>query len=416
MEQEQLIFDFIEGSLTPEGESELFRILSISDDLRAELKSQLAIKSAVRSDVAAFTPKAQSTMNIFNSVGLTPPPGIAPLPKSGFFTTLGTKLSSFSPFMITGTIASITTAVIIFMLYNFGAFDNILQAKYSPTEYAQTKVRHEAPVMTSEALRTQNSAMGDGLATGSMNQSETKVVYKYVYLKENSISQNEALPNTVTPNLGADNEIQFNKDLTLNRQFTQNIIRRETEKPQKFLYFVHPDGNISPLFTGEKNLQEIENFAIEFRGTIYNYGKDVRIDPSKSELSNIGLTVTYALSDEFKIGVDYHRENFYQSFSGIEEGVMYNYHQNPNIETWGVLLRYNPDLLRYDFVLPFVQVNGGSSEIGPVLRVSTGLELLSGDKFKILLGYGWSHLWYNHNNKWFDSTKDGFQIGFGLKF
>lgn len=416
MEQEQLIFDYIEGALTPEGEAELFRVLSINEDLRAELKSQLAIKNAVRGDVVAFTPKAQSTMNIFNSVGLTPPPGIAPLPSSGFFTSLGAKLSGFSPLILSGTIASVATAIIIFMFYNFGAFDDILQHRYGISETAQIAVNNEVPVMTSEALEHQNTQSGDNLASGSITQPETKVVYKYIYYTDNTKSHTEVQSLDELPKLSPNNSIPVNNDLVTDKHSAQNFLRLDNKKPQNLNQILLLDRNTMPLLAADNEFKTIENFAIELRGAIYDYGKDVRIDPSKSDLSNIGLTLTYALTDEFKVGIDYHRENFYQAFSGLEEGVLYNYHQNPSIETYGIIIRYNPDMLRFSFVSPYMQFNGGVSEIGPVVRGIAGVELSSSDNYKFILGYGPNHLRFTHNGKWFGSSKNGIQIGFGLKF
>lgn len=388
MEQEQFIFDYIEGALTPEGEAELFRVLSINEDLRAELKSQLAIKNAVRGDVVAFTPKAQSTMNIFNSVGLTPPPGIAPVTSPGFFTSLGAKLSSLSPLILSGTIASVATAVIIFMFYNFGAFDDILRLRYGMSETAQTTVNNEIPVMTSEALEHQNTQSGNNLASGNITQPETKVVYKYIYYTDNVKSQVEIESLDKLPNLSPNNSIPVNNDLLMNKHTTQNFLRLDNMKPQNLKKILLLDRSTMPLLAVDNDFKPIENFAIELRGAIYDYGKDVRIDPSKSDLSNIGLTLTYALTDEFKVGIDYHRENFYQTFSGLEEGGMYNYHQNPSIETYGIMIRYNPDILRFSFVSPYVQFNGGISEIGPVVRGIAGVELSSSDNYKFILVMG----------------------------
>jgi len=415
MEQEQLIFDFIEGALTPESEAELFRMLSMNEDLRVELKSQLAIKNAVKSDVVAFTPKAQSTMNIFNTVGLIPPAaGIVPIANPGFFAGLGSKFSGFSSLIMTGTIASVATAVMFFLFYNLGAFDGFLHEKYGSTGHTQSNIQNNVSVMTSEAIAEVDSKMSNEASVPEAKQPEARIVYKYIYLSENTISSNDVQTAHKTYDLGAHKSINSDNNFTK----SENIFLSNHDEINQTRHLSHPLINDVKPFS-LSNIDELKGFekvALEFRGTIYNYGKNVKIDPAKSELSNIGLTLTYALTEEFKVGIDYHRENFYQSFSGIEEGISYNYHQNPSIETFGAILRYNPEFMRYDFLLPFFQINGGLSGIGPVLRGTVGLELLSGDNFKIVLGYGINHLWYTHNKKWFDSSKDGFQIGFGLKF
>ncbi|MFW5701359.1 MAG: anti-sigma factor family protein, partial [Bacteroidota bacterium] len=65
MDYTKLIHEFVDGTLSPEHEEELFASLRSNDELRSELKQQMAIKSAVRSDTKAFTPSAASTMAIF---------------------------------------------------------------------------------------------------------------------------------------------------------------------------------------------------------------------------------------------------------------------------------------------------------------------------------------------------------------
>jgi hypothetical protein len=433
MEQEQIIYDYIEGVLPPEKELELFQMLTANEELRAELKSQMAIKSAVKSDVVAYTPKAQSTMNIFNTIGLTPPPGIAPIPNPGFFSVIAGKLSNLSPFFMTGLATAAATAVVIFMLYNFGAFDGALLAKYGNNATINNINQSAIPLMTSEAdlakqddIQTVETKIAGKSNVTDKSTVEPKVVYKYIYVTKDDTRANEnqkfaaqqdnlqVLTDNVSNNLFTPSEVAFSKSnlSSLNKQF------RGEDSPLYLLRSPYGANDIrNPMieatFIGNEGN---ENFAVEFRGSIYNHGEGVKIDPAKYDMANFGISVTYSLFDELKVGVDYHRENFYQTFSGVEDGVLYTYHQNPNIQTYGALVRYHPDFAKISYFAPFVQVNGGYSTVGPVFRGMFGLEFSMDNTSKFVVAYGYNHLRFKHDDKWFDSGKTGLQIGFGFKF
>jgi hypothetical protein len=76
MDYTKTIHDFLDGSLESSEEENLFLLLSNDDDLRSELKQQLAMKDAIKSDTKAFSPSAASTMAIFSALGFATP--IAP--------------------------------------------------------------------------------------------------------------------------------------------------------------------------------------------------------------------------------------------------------------------------------------------------------------------------------------------------
>jgi hypothetical protein len=420
MEQEQIIYDYIEGVLPPEKELELFQMLTANEELRAELKSQMAIKSAVKSDVVAYTPKAQSTMNIFNTIGLTPPPGIAPIPSPGFFSVVAAKFSSLSPLLLTGMATAAATAVVIFMLYNFGTFDGALVAKYGNNSSINNINQNVIPTMTSEAEVAQSNA-NQAAEPIAVDKAETvqKVVYKYIYVTKDDTRANEnqnhaLLNNNVSNNMFLPSEVALSR-----ANLSSPVVQYKGEEaPLNLLRSPYGTNDIrNPMIeTAFIGNEGNENFAFEFRGSIYNHGEGVKIDPAKYDMANVGISGTYSLFDDLKVGVDWHRENFYQTFSGIEDGVLYTYNQNPNVETYGVFLRYLPDFAKIGYFAPFVQGNAAYSTVGPVFRGMFGLEFSMDNTSKFVIAYGYNHLRYKHGGNWFDSGKTGLQIGFGFKF
>ncbi len=436
MEQEQIIYDYIEGVLPPEKELELFQMLTANDELRAELKSQMAIKSAVKSDVVAYTPKAQSTMNIFNTIGLTPPPGIAPIPSPGFFSVVAAKFSSLSPLFLTGMATAVATAVVIFMLYNFGTFDGVLVAKYGNNQTSNNSSinninQNAIPTMTSEAEVAQSNAnqAAEPIAVDKA-EAEPKVVYKYIYVSKDDSKANENQNSLAhqdniellnnNNNNNASNNMFLPSEVALSKSnLSSPVVQyRGEDAPLNLLRSPYGTNDIrNPMIeTAFIGNEGNENFAFEFRGSIYNHGEGVKIDPAKYDMANIGLSFTYSLFDELKVGVDIHRENFYQTFSGVDDGVLYTYHQNPNIETYGVLLRYHPDFAKISYFAPFVQGNVGYSTVGPVMRGMVGFEFAIDNTSKFIVAYGYNHLRFKHGGNWFDSGKTGLQIGFGFEF
>ena len=48
MEEYKIVNDFVDGTIEPELEEQLFRLLSNNEDARTELKEQLALKEAIK--------------------------------------------------------------------------------------------------------------------------------------------------------------------------------------------------------------------------------------------------------------------------------------------------------------------------------------------------------------------------------
>ncbi len=70
MENEFLIFDYIDGKLSPQQEEAFFNLLSQNEELRTEFKQQLALKTAFTKDLHTFVPSPETTMSLFSKMGI----------------------------------------------------------------------------------------------------------------------------------------------------------------------------------------------------------------------------------------------------------------------------------------------------------------------------------------------------------
>ena len=85
--------------------------LSASEEMRTELKQQLAIRNAVRSDIKALTPKAESTLRIFSELGFTAP---IPAPNAGSYTCSSWILDKIMPVLWVKNTSNLITGVSFF--------------------------------------------------------------------------------------------------------------------------------------------------------------------------------------------------------------------------------------------------------------------------------------------------------------
>lgn len=433
MEYSELIHDFTDGTLETLREPELFNVLASNEDLRTEFKHQLAMKSAIRTDAKAYTPAVHSTLQIFSSLGFVPPAPLAAttvgdsgagavgaVKSAGFFSKFGTAI-------ITGTIAVISTGIIAYWLFNseIGQLKN--ENKNLTTQLNIEKKQGEIPVVKSFAMDESKN---------KINEPE-KVKIKYVYIQkaEDRSQKTEAIDNGKL--------IMDNEELSQNTQSEQTDNGKQITKNELTI-------NNSQLF-GSANLdngfyslnslnEQIRmnriNPAIQFDDNYFaNVREDIglsveimnmenwfeiapTISPKEyNKFNNTSVALFYKLFKDFQAGLEYRRETFFQRFEGLDDkGKLNRYEQQPNFESWGLVLRYaNKDFNLWD-IYPYIQLYGGGTKVGYIVRGGAGLKYSPFTNLSFILGIGSSSLFYNHNASPWQSNRYDLNYGISIGF
>jgi hypothetical protein len=407
MENNSKILDFIDGTLSSTEEDELFRNMSSNEELRAELKHQMAIKEAVKSDVKAFTPSPDSTIRIFDKLGFTSPvPAVIPAPipvnpagTIGFF-------AKYAQGLTFALVSSILTGLTV-LTFMKPANENINMTRN------QTKTPSTENIKTNSEVPNIVSTETESRKSDNTVNSENKVrtVVKYVYRDREPViesvtsqtSEPEPQRNIVLLS-GADFR---NNDISQNKMNRNPANMNDNPDLAGINHEYQPYGNIS---TGSDYL------SVELISSEPYFLQNVDISPENySAFNKMGIGMNYIISDHFQIGMNVRQETFSQSFTGKESNDnTYRYEQQPNLTTYSLSTK----ILLADLGLfkPVINLNAGVNNAGFVGRIMGGTYIQAYPGLSFLLSLEYSGLRFKHQNNYFNSTKLGFNYGIGFNF
>ena len=417
MEYEKIIHEYIDGTLEQERELELFSVLTQNEELRQDFRSQIAIKNAIRSDVKAFTPKAESTMKIFSTLGFeSPVPAVTPTPitvapsavSTGFFAGSGKIIQMIAGSVIT---AGLTAAILLFFLKPdlFSWFYSENSNSYSKNESSYPIIENYSDIPENNFLKYFIDDANDKKNTNIA----PKIIYKYILVEKKD------------SDLAVNNK---NDDSGMMKNSTSNLVLQKSEimPVEKFQndlkkYALNNSNISSPFdlnFSNNFSPKEAVGLKLEMRGNEVFYSEIERVNPASNQIfNNSAIAIFYSASDELDLGFEYRRENFYQKFSGWENSKFYVYEQQPNFETYNLALRYMPSIFKNDYLQPFAQgAFGLTNNSGQIGRIMIGAELLPESQWSMIAGAEYSFMGYNYQNKNFYTDKFGLNFGISYKF
>lgn len=414
MNNAEFIQDYLDGLLPPEQESQLFSELSSNEALRTELRQEIAMREAIRGDVAAYSPSVGSTLNIFSALGFAPPPAavIAPIPVAKPFIT--GLLSSFKQ----GIISVLSTAFVAVLVYF-----SVLQPADNNSNNSNMANGHDGAGQTGLVASEQSGLPISSSRAIDGNSAEpvkivTKTVYKpyYVYVEDttgNSPSLEDAKANAER------NTAAITENLN-NTQTAETQLSRANAFCHD-LRFTSPKCNLMPLqmneFVAPITKHEPLGLAIEWNGsTMWNNPKATTDPASYAKFNNNSVALYYELNDNWIIGAGVRQETYFQDFVGTaEDGKPYRYQQQPNFTTYSLSVRYrtNPYL---GFCSLLGQATLGLNTAGFVPRGMLGAELSISPSFSFVVGMEYSTLYYKHQSSNYNTSKYGFVYGLNFKF
>jgi hypothetical protein len=167
----------------------------------------------------------------------------------------------------------------------------------------------------------------------------------------------------------------------------------------------------------DKESQGPIGMSLEIKGNSYwsTQSKSGYEGGSSAEGQQIQVTFLYALDENFSIGADIRKENFYQEFTGTTElGEELIYRQEPLYTSWSAVGRY--EYLNDSEFTPMLQLMLGGTATGQTGRILGGVEYSPTQFFSFLFGLEHSTLMFTHKDNTFYSTKLGMNFGVAIKF
>lgn len=385
MENEELLNEFIDGTLDPGKEQELFYKLYADEALRTKLKFALALESTLDNKKNYFTPPAEATLGVFGALGIKAPEAAIkpPVEKSaGYKRFFAGRMNAFF-----AAVAAAALTAALFVISPFGDDSN------SKKDFAERLT--DKPATTLMSLPLDRADKGADLIE------EVKSKSLSVNRFANTGNGEEKTSDPPVEEKRNDNA-DFRIATAQSSSIALDIGNIRTEKLNS--NFLPAD---FPLTSdGGKNL----GLSLELRGSSGVWGGDSPARPKRfSPLNNTALSLFYALDENFSAGLDLRQETFALKYTGFENDEEFVYYQQPNFTSVGLAARYG---MNFDAATPFAQISLGGNKYGIALRLMTGAQYEIFDDISIALSGEYSRLFYSHDSNWFGDGK--FAINYGL--
>ncbi len=381
MKYEELLLDYIDGTLDSSREEELFFRLTSSEELRGKLRQMIALENASAGQSVPGPSKAAEAA-LFAGLGFA-----APGMSSSSFSLKKSLLGGKNPVFVSGLLSSLATAALIFLFI-------LPQLNFQHESDISHRQRNHEPLSSSIM---QASPIIESIEKESEPEIIERTRIKYVYLTNNEVPANYAEKDK--------------RDVFISSSegsFEKKLFDFQTKRAPSSDRFEYELLNYST--------ENIGKLSVEIRGCQYLSFPEADIMPSKEAmLNNTGISLLYDLDDNFSIGADIRRENFYQKFTGADAaGRKITYEQNPNFTSYTAGIRYY--LYDNEEIRPFGQFFAGGNIAGILGRGMLGVQWSPYPDFSLVLGAEYSLFWYLHSDEIFNASKAGVHYGINYRF
>jgi hypothetical protein len=158
-------------------------------------------------------------------------------------------------------------------------------------------------------------------------------------------------------------------------------------------------------------------YRFEFKNTPSWFSSSPIVQPNRlNNFNNLSISLYYPVTKTILLGAEFRQETFYINYDDKEKsGQDFTFFMQPNISTYGLLIRYLPlDICCR--IKPYGQIEIGGNSTGLVSREMLGLECHLFENAYLTIGGEINQFYYHHLNKWYTSSKYNINYGLGLKF
>ncbi len=408
MSYEQLLHDYVDGSLDYQDEMRLFNELRTNEALRQELKLLILMQKSARHDVEAFTPAPDSHDVIFARLGFAP--GLVersvPLAYARRWGTGGGYLQG----IIGGIVGAIITAFILIAADRYlpaaGGRDASLTSP-AGVSAAQPIDREPRPAPAGDGAALPAEATGaPAMPSLSALRDDRPAASRPARRTARSVETDRSLS-------AAEMEpARFNATEVTMRSIEQTAPVAASSRPMPESPAAMAE--VAPTFESDgPSPISTEYRAIASRDFMRR--PDALANPSDALFHNRAIAVQYRLGETQRIGLEIGEENFYQRFDEmLPNGDLLRHEQNPAM-IWGGV-SFTQILWDGSRLRPYVRGLVGGTRLGPVGRVTLGTSYEVGPSLQLFAGGEVSALAYRFDGGWLLSPKYGVAYGLALGF
>ena len=372
-----MIEEYLEGGLDNTQEQALFSKINSSEELRQTFRDFIAIDNSVKTHAESISPPKETVNALYTKLNIIP--GTAA--KTGFFAGIAKFFKrSFSSILFS------TTTFFLGALLMYLLFDNIGGTGESTNNhYDQGNMNYGIPA-----------------APLNKNTTEKETIIKYVYIDRSFQEKSD----------NSNNKIALPTHLDLSGYERKNIELPNIStsiKPVEYYDMLAPDAVESDIISIE--LSNINDWQLT----------EPTVNPGENaEFNNISLSLMYKINEEFSLGLNYRRENYFLRYESIEElDEIFIYEIQPNLNTLCASMRYEPSVLKdtpFQDLSPYTVINIGANEVGYVGSLGLGLRYSPFNDVSFVFGLNYGKMLFYHQDNPFYSDKIGMNYGIYYSF
>jgi hypothetical protein len=373
--------NYIENKMTETEEEKYFSEMSKNTELRAEFKDNLKIDIVLVNNSKFLSPSSAATNALFASAGIGLRSSKIPLYSSVLEPTLFTILG------------------IILASVGFSFFSGEEQ---SP----EIIVKNIEPIIKYDTIQTENTQTID-----SLNSMLKNLQSKNSYFKSKAnTNSNEGIK---TENITKEGYSDKNRNINYSsiESINYGLKSNYNYKNENIYNSVNSIDNTSNLQFDSPNNHLLNKFSLSINKLVPFALQNQVVEPDyPTPLNDMGINLSYNITDNLNLIADFRVENFYQVFETEEADSEFRYYQNPSLASYGLGLSY--ELFHFSNFDITPQIIYGINQAGFIQRygIITAYELVPGLKTNLIFEY--NSLRFNQLDRAYFS--DRFNINFGI--
>lgn len=411
MNNEELLYEYLDGGLDELREAVLFAALAHDPLLRRELSDYMQLRTVARNEAAAAVPPVALTAAVFGNLGyqVAPTQSAAAFASSpaddGAAPTAGT-LSLLFPYIATSVLSSLVTALVVVLLLRPWSMPAGKAESQPVVPPAQSAVMPEytSPVVQAVpdvVLRAPSTAVQH-----TAQRLRPSVVQSDAALLKETLLENTETPVSAMPVGGSA------ISAAAIRTDERNAIALPTaDVPPEAVELSLADADFRIVANSELRL-DVEVLSASLQ--------DISAIALPDHLNNtvvpFSVSALYLLSDEHAVGVEIGRESFAQEFRQTIGSDTATVRQNPVLWWSAASYRYAPEVLRWNSFTPFARVALGGTVVGPVGRIQCGVAWTPESRIMLSTGVSANALVYSVDGSVYTSAKAGLFYGVRVRF
>ena len=384
MNDYEKIYDYLESSLEPEEEQQLFARISADSELRDFFGNTIRINTSLKENDREILPPDSLKGTIFSSLGLS---GDNPEIKEA---PVKSKLSKrYLLWLLPLLLASI---------FIYDHYESKLSGLEDQVQALNQKLEEQIKMASKTLVQDKQTVNSQVAIKKSIPQTDNKEKYNAVINKNDSFNSIRSEGCFINPS---------------SAKFSSKIMKVSTPATDFQNYY-----QSYPMISNLLALSGPDStgpFSLEiggiFAGGIQNYNFAANdFGPLHDNL----IGINYSMDENWNIGLIFRREEFLQEFTGHEADSNFRYKQEQTLTSLDFRVLYKTAVLPYsDF---YLAGSGGINTSGFVFRGSFGLDIKAMNNITFRLGYNYSRLFFKYQGNSFQSDKSGLQYSILYRF